>query len=138
MPDALALRIEDGKEVSLHHFDSVLGGFIAGHLVSISGDRGSRSILKRMAGSDYVWCLAVRTPRPGWRILGRFAMRDTFIALSLADRGAVAGPAYKAAVEAVVSDWDSCFPGVAPVRDWSAAACLSLPFEDLDHHDDET
>jgi hypothetical protein len=102
--------------------DLVNARYLAGHLIRISLTyrKGAKPDLERLDGLiDDVWALCYRTPRPGWRPLGRFIEPGTFIALRAYDRHQLGGTRrYSAAAYDTIEDWDTLFrsTGADPIR----------------------
>lgn len=94
--------------------------YLAGHLVrvALTYRKGAYPDLERLDGLiDDVWALCYRRPPPGWRLLGRFVERGTFIALRAYDRHQLGGPRrYAAAAYDTIEDWETLFRGIDPLR----------------------
>ncbi len=97
--------------------DVLIGQFCKGLMVSVSREQSSRAEYKWFKGHDEVWAWSFRSPAPGWRILGRFARKNVFVALAAHDRHALADMAtYNAIAAGLPAQWERKFPGVAPYR----------------------
>ena len=76
----------------------------------------ARPDLERLENVDEAWVMCFRKPRPGWRLFGRFAEPSKFVALHAHDRDALAGGAYEAKAEEMISTWKAMFEEEEPHR----------------------
>jgi hypothetical protein len=108
--------------------DLVLGFFLAGQGVSVSLQykEGALPALERLDGLiDEVWAMCFRKPRPGWRVLGRFIEKGTFIGLRAYRRSQLpTTEKYSLAAYETIKDWETMFGGVGPHRGQSPADYL--------------
>jgi hypothetical protein len=115
--------------------DFVLGVFIAGHAIKValaSATRGQPE-LERLDGLiDDVWAMCFRRPKPGWRLLGRFMERDTFIGLRAYPRSRIGTTErYSLAAYGVIADWEKIFDHVEALRGRSIGDYLSGVYVDV-------
>lgn len=112
------------------------GGFLAGHLVSVSRTNtlGKEADFLRLEDLDEVWRYAiVKKPRPGWRILGRFAAKDVFVGLTIASRIDLGSRrAYEAVAGEAINEWNRLLPGVQPLSGLSSSDYVGEVFRDVD------
>jgi len=93
-----------------------------------------RPDIERLYEQDEVWALCVRTPPPGWRLLGRFYRKDVFIALRAWDKRRLAGH-YAEASSEVISEWKNRFGDESPLRSEELADYIGFVMRDLDEED---
>jgi hypothetical protein len=113
--------------------EKLIGRFSAGYLVTVSRKvTRLKPDIERIVGFEEVWALCVRTPRPGWRILGRFYERDVFVALRPWEKNHLITK-YPEAAREVIDDWQRLFgPRVVPQRSGSVNEYLSGVVRDVD------
>jgi hypothetical protein len=89
--------------------EKLIGRFCAGYLVTVSR-RVTKLMpdVERIEGFDEVWALCARTPKPGWRILGRFYEKDVFVALRPWEKSKLFAK-YAEAAREVIEDWQRLF-----------------------------
>lgn len=98
-------------------YDVELGAYCKGYIISCTRRMNGKSAFKWLKGHDEVWVLSFRSPPPGWRIFGRFAKPNTFVALRYYERERLKDLVqYNRAAEDLIEEWDKTFPGVAPFR----------------------
>jgi hypothetical protein len=100
--------------------DTLVAQYCAGWIM-----RGSRKIERRkrrhkpeveqIVGYDEVWALCPREPKPGWRILGRFAEKNVFVALRAWDKHDLV-TRHAEAAQQVIDDWSRILRGQQPHR----------------------
>jgi hypothetical protein len=111
-----------------------IGIFSAGYLVTVSRKLTKKKPdVEQVVGYDEVWALCPRKPAPGWRLLGRFYEKDTFIALRAWEKSKLFGNYPKAAQE-VIDDWNDLFGAQPPRRGHDLADYLSGVFRDVDQN----
>jgi hypothetical protein len=89
----------------------LIGIFSAGHLLTVTRRlprKKERPELEQIVGHDEVWALCVRTPTPGWRLLGRWYDKNVFVAFRAWDKHRLAGH-YPQAAQDVIDDWSQEF-----------------------------
>jgi len=109
----------EGSDFPRWPADAVVSRYIGGYIicVSLQGKSASYIDLERLQGVDEVWTLCFRSPKPGWRLLGRFAARDQFIGLRLYNRFEInTRPKYEAAAAQVIADWHGVLGSDEPIR----------------------
>jgi hypothetical protein len=112
--------------------EKLIGRFSAGYLVTVSRKvTRLKPDIERIIGFDEVWALCARTPRPGWRILGRFYERDLFVALRAWEKNNLMTK-YPQAAREVIDDWQRLFGPKAPHRGGSVSDYLSGVIRDVD------
>ena len=97
--------------------------FVEGRLVPVALDSPYRkpknTYLSRLhPGSDEVWQIRSRAPRPSIRVFGRFAYRDCFVALFWRLRSELGGPgssAYRQEMRNCLAAWRHIFPHHDPL-----------------------
>jgi len=75
-----------------------------------------------------VWAIRSVEDKPSLRLLGRFAMRDAFVALALEDRislGAFESQQWRQAKRDCVQRWNALFPNFPPLKGETADDFLS-------------
>lgn len=104
----MKLRGKDPQcELSSLGMAEVIGPFLAGHSLSVSricAKRKERVELEQLEGLNETWGICYRRPKPGWRLFGRFLVRDVFIGLRLYDRRNI-GSDYKSVADQIDEDW---------------------------------
>lgn len=96
--------------------ERIIGIFSAGHLIRVSGELTKKKPnLERLEGFDDVWCLCIRRPPPGWRLLGRFLDKDRLVLTRAWPKNKLAKNYEKAAKE-VIADWEKISGGAEPFR----------------------
>ena len=96
-------------------FDLFVGRYCKGYIVSATRDKKKKSDFKWLQGHHQVWVVALRNPRPGWRIFGRFAGKNRFIILGAYVRSELGDLAdYNKQASKIPSEWDAVFPNVPP------------------------
>jgi len=97
--------------------------------------RGRPAFLKRLkAPPPEVWEIRVTNPSPQWRIFGRFAEQDTFVATDVRTRGPLRDGDSRAWVNACnqcVADWASILPMFPPHRGVTVGDYISENFDDF-------
>lgn len=100
--------------------------------VTLTYKKRARPDLERLDDLDEVWAMCFRKPRPGWRLLGRFVQKDSFVGLGLYDRRDLSTRAkYVSAATQAIVDWKAIFGGLAPLNGQGPDDYLSVPFLDL-------
>lgn len=95
--------------------DGFIGTFSKGYLVDASRRPKSKARFKWLCGVEQVWVLSFRKPPPGWRILGRFAQKNMFIAMAVFEREQLDDMVtYTARAKDMIVQWEELFPGVDP------------------------
>lgn len=95
--------------------DMFIGRFLKGWIVSVSRKENSKAEFKWLKRHDDVWVLSFRKPSPGWRIFGRFARKNVFVAMVYFEREELSDMVtYNKKASEIPSLWDAKFPGVAP------------------------
>lgn len=96
--------------------------FIAGGMIAVAAQplTGGRTAYMRQLSKrfDEVWEIRSRDPKPGIRVLGRFADVDVFIALTWWRRADLGGPGTRAWRDAIVeckTKWNQLFPAYQPI-----------------------
>jgi hypothetical protein len=98
--------------------EKLIGIFAAGYRLTVTRRmprKKERPELEQIVGADEVWALCVRTPPPGWRLLGRWYDKNVFIALRAWDKHRLAGHYEEASAE-VIEDWTEEFGAQMPHR----------------------
>jgi len=95
--------------------DLDLARFCRGFIVSATRREKGKADFKWLKGHDEVWVLYIHKPPPGWRIFGRFARKNVFVAFRYYEREELPDNFY-AAAQNVIQQWDMKFPGVDPFR----------------------
>lgn len=108
------------------------GTFCAGHLLTVTRKMSVEADLEKMVDTDEVWIMCFRHPRPGGRLLGRFADKDIFVGTEIDLRENLAGDNYKQAADRVISSWDSLTNRISPVRSNDLNDYLGYTFRDVD------
>lgn len=116
--------------------EGLIGRFIAGQFITISRRRETEADFKLVIGVDEVWSMCFRTPRPGGRLLGRFAEPDIFVGLGLHLREELGGARYLKRAEEVVGAWNDRLGTVAPFRSANNLDYLNYVSRDLDEDDE--
>lgn len=94
--------------------EKLIGIYCAGQFLTVSRKLTKRKPdLEQIVGHNEVWALCARTPRPGWRILGRWFERGTFVALRAWDKNRLAR-SYDEAADQVIEDWKELLGDQAP------------------------
>ena len=93
--------------------------YISGDLMSVRMPP-SKSVRAQLAqlepASEEAWELRIRDPRPGVRLIGRFAEKDVLIALTVAFRDDLDTPAkWSAEIERCKREWRILFPTFPPL-----------------------
>ncbi len=100
--------------------DHVIGYYLAGYVVrtALTYKEKANPELERLDGLiDDVWAMCFRKPRPGWRLLGRFIEKGTFIGLRTLPRSTLGNPEkYFLAAHQVIADWEAMLGAVVPLR----------------------
>jgi hypothetical protein len=98
-----------------------LDNFTEGAAISISQEPFRKPKTTYLARThppeDEVWDIRSRDPKPGIRVLGRFAEKDVFIALVWNHREALGGPGSKEwrdFIERCKAEWRRLFPTYPP------------------------
>jgi hypothetical protein len=95
--------------ISAHPVAVIIGQFIAGQAVTVSRKKRRRKRrenieLEQLEGLDEIWARSYRSPRPEWRLAGRFLDRDAFALFRLYDKLDI-GNDYGSVATEVISDW---------------------------------
>lgn len=116
----------------------------------VKGEELSVSVTPRKAGDhllglldpprDGVWDIRSQDPRPGLRVVGRFAAKDVFVGLIPASRsvavpyitrgpmGDYGSPQWKEIIRQAKADWRRLFPMFPPVSGVNVSELLSEKF----------
>jgi hypothetical protein len=114
--------------------DVFIGKYCKGYIVTVSRRDSSKAEFKWFKGHEQVWALSFRKPAPGWRVLGRFARKNVFVAMEAYDRHELGGMIqYNAIAGQIPANWDAKFPGVAPYTGGTFADYVG----DMHWNDDE-
>jgi hypothetical protein len=95
--------------------------FIGGGLITVSltpHKAGAALMGLLHPESDGIWDIRSRDPNPGLRVLGGFAERDIFIALTWETRkqlGAKDSPEWRTAIQNCKTNWRNLFPTFDPL-----------------------
>ena len=112
--------------------EKLIGIFAAGQLLTLSRRlTKAKPDVEQIVGYEEVWALCPRTPKPGWRILGRFVDPGHFVALRAWDKNALFRNYAKATSE-VIGDWKELFGDRAPYSNADAGAYVGGVFRDVD------
>jgi hypothetical protein len=115
--------------------DRLIATYSTGWLVTVSRKITKRKPdIERIEGYDEVWALCPRRPPPGWRILGRFYEKDTFVALRAWEKNRLFRN-YSQAAREVIEDWEALLGEQPPHRGTSVGDYLSEVFRDVDEED---
>jgi hypothetical protein len=112
--------------------EKLIGIYSAGQLLTVS-----RAVTKRkpdveqVVGHNEVWALCARTPRPGWRILGRWYDERIFIALRAWDKNHLFRN-YGPAAQEVIGDWHELFGTRAPHSATAIEGYVGGVYNDVD------
>lgn len=94
--------------------------------------KGKTSYLKRLdPPRREVWEIRSLDPKPGIRVLGRFASKDVFVALAWYERAPLLGPGSREWRDAVIdckTKWDNLFGPYQPISEASFHDYLSNIF----------
>jgi len=113
--DLVTGKITPGSGFPCLEFDLFVGRYSKGYIVSATRDKRKKSDFKWLQDHHQVWVVALRKPRPGWRIFGRFAGKNRFVAFGVFIRGDLGGFAnYTTEASKIPLEWDATFPGVPP------------------------
>ena len=94
--------------------EKLIGIYSAGQLLTVSRRVTKRKPdVEQIEGYDQVWALCARAPKPGWRILGRWYEKSTFVALRPWDKNLLFRNYERAALE-VIEDWQELFGAQVP------------------------
>ncbi|HSH87276.1 MAG TPA: hypothetical protein VK958_08530 [Methylophilus sp.] len=111
-----------GERCGYLHAD--LDRFINGEIIAVAERpfrKGATAYIKQLyKRSEEVWEIRSRDPKPGIRVFGRFAEKDTFVALTLWNRTDLGGPESRAWRDAIVgckTEWRNLFPAHEPITD---------------------
>jgi hypothetical protein len=131
---AIDRNLEGGDSRFPHiEADKLVGRYVAGYLLVVTRKSGRNADLEQLEGLDAVWALCFRSPPPGFRLLGRFVARDTFIGFRLYDRHALDGKkTYNELAGQVIADWKRDFGQIKPLRSLNLSDYLSGVFRDVD------
>jgi hypothetical protein len=114
--------------------DVDVGRFCKGLIVSASRREKSKADFKWLKGHCEVWVLSFRKPPPGWRVFGRFARKNVFVAFCHYEREDLADNVqYQAAAKALIAEWDKRFPKMEPFK----GSRFEDYFGDMVRNDDE-
>ena len=98
-----------------------LDRFIHGGLIPVAERpflRGNSAYMRQLfRWRENVWEIRSRDPKPGIRVLGRFADTDVFVALSWWHRADLGGPRSREWRDAIVgckTEWRNLFPAYEP------------------------
>lgn len=107
-------------EIAANELSAVARYVIEGNQVVVGSHTHKTCQLKELTTHPpCVWELRSRAPAPGMRLLGAFAMTDTFIGTNLENRlilGGVGSPEFKRAIRSSRAKWRSLFGSYKPVR----------------------
>lgn len=113
--------------------DAIVGRFVAGQLILVSGKSNDNADLEQLEGVDEVWALCFRKPRPGWRLFGRFSEPKVFVGLGAFDRHRLGRRSnYTSVALAMIEKWNEKFPGVEPFRAATLGEYVSGVYRNVD------
>lgn len=96
--------------------------FVEGSTITVATQpykAGTAYLARLDPADDEIWEIRSRHPKPGFRIFGRFAEQDTFIALNWSRRDRLGGPKsreWKDAIRLCKTRWSQLFPTQPPFR----------------------
>lgn len=112
--------------------ERLIGRFCAGYLVTVSRKKTrTRPDIEQIVGSDQVWALCPREPKPGWRLLGRFCDPGVFVVLRAWDKRALFNN-YARAAQEVIEDWEALFGKMRPYEGGDIENYVTGVFKDAD------
>ena len=112
--------------------ERLIGIYSAGQLLTVSRKVTKRKPdVEQIEGYDQVWALCVRKPIPGWRILGRWYEKSTFIALRPWDKNHLFRN-YARAAQEVMEDWQELFGAQAPHSAQDVEGYVGGVYRDVD------
>jgi hypothetical protein len=131
--DLVAGKITPESGFPCLEFDLFVGRYCKGYIVSATRDQKKKSDFKWLQGHDQVWVVALRNPRPGWRIFGRFAGKNRFVALGVFIRGDLGNlDNYSIEASKIPLEWDALFPNVPAHEGAAFQDYLGEPVRDDD------
>jgi len=114
--------------------DAFVTRFWKGYIVSASRREKSKAEFKWLKGHDDVWVLSFRKPPPGWRVFGRFARKNVFVAMVYYERECLLDMIVYNREAAKIPDlWNQKFPDVKPYQ----ATHFEEYFGNMVRNDDE-
>lgn len=115
--------------------DLFVGRYCKGYILHASRRFKSKAEFKWLNGPEQVWVLSFRKPPPGWRILGRFARKNTFVAMAVYEREELGDLiTYNEKAQAVIGLWNQQFPGITPHGGKEFADFLGMHKDDDEQH----
>lgn len=133
--DALLDGYVEGGLFPDYSADRLIAAYTAGWLMTVSRKKTNKKpSLEMLEGHDDVWALCARTPRPGWRLLGRFYEKDVFVALRPWGKIRLSRN-YPSAAAEVIEDWKELFGAQPPHRSANLGDYLSGVFRDVDEEE---
>ena len=112
--------------------ERLIGIYSAGQLLTVSRVLTKRKPdVEQLVGYDQVWALCARTPKPGWRILGRWYEKSTFIALRPWDKNHLFRN-YPRAAQEVIDDWQELFGAQVPHSATDVEGYVGGVYNDVD------
>lgn len=133
-----AFKLEDGSQldpVRAARLRADLDAFVEGEHVTVAhrpDEKHTSAYMARLKPVEReLWCIRSRDPKPGVRVLGRFAEKDCFIALAWAIRKDLQTHAHWSAFAIRAEQtWDDLFPNERPHRGETTGEYLSSAFSD--------
>src|SRR5690349_4989404 len=117
--------VDDKPELSPTRAEAMADRFVAADHLIVSLKAGDkRPNLERLERIDEVWALCVRTPKPGWRYLGRFLRQDWLVLQKAHAKRDLVGN-YPLFSGEVIADWEQRFPEREPLRGAAVGDYLS-------------
>lgn len=100
-----------------------LESFVTGNTITVSLSPYKKEKACYMAilapPTDGIWCIRSRDPKPGLRVFGAFAAKNTFIALTCTRRSLLdgpGGPIWKNEIRRAKAEWRKLFPSYDTMR----------------------
>lgn len=127
------LRTPDTKLMfPSYQAEVILSRFCAGYYLGGSLKSAKDCDIERLENIGEVWAICLRKPRPGWRLFGRFAQRDVFVATAAYDRHELAGANYAAKALDAIFTLNKEFPQVPEHIGGMLSDYMSGPIYDMD------
>lgn len=113
--------------------DEVIGRYCAGWLIRVSEKSNKSSELEKLQDLNEAWALCFRSPKPGWRVLGRFMDKDIFVGMRIYDRHELApSTKYEERAKEIIAEWGETFPHIPPVSGSFPDAYISGVYINVD------
>lgn len=133
--DAINVELnDDAHEKRMAKLRADLERFVKGQNIIVGARLHGGCFLKRLEPAEAaVWEIISRNPKPSYRVFGRFARKDVFVATMVIERtllGEFMSRLWRREIRRCKADWSRLFPANVPLLGDDINDYISPPFTD--------